>query len=310
VNRSEWSAKLVALTLASSERLKQEDPQTWSRYFDEKQITEFKDNPEALGIMIVYFLILPITAFFILWAVRAAFRMGWVRTIFIAIVGVVSMPVLYIIFTSPIGFVIGAPALLLISFFLLQGYFREISRRRQAETDFKQKLELAAQNPTDASAHYNLGLLYQERKDFDEARKSFEKTIEIDTDELDAYYQLGRIAREQNRLQDAINHFSQVISRSQNHAQYEVWREIGATYIAANQFSDAKDALEKFLDERPNDPEGLFLMGKTQAGLGDKNAAIKMMRSCIEAVKTAPAYKNRLEQHWLNEAEKFLSSEF
>jgi tetratricopeptide (TPR) repeat protein len=310
VNRSGWSAKLVALTLASSERLKQEDPQTWSRYFDEKQITEFKDNPEALGIMIVYFLILPITAFFILWAVRAAFRMGWVRTIFIAIVGVVSMPVLYIIFTSPIGFVIGAPALLLISFFLLQGYFREISRRRQAETDFKQKLELAAQNPTDASAHYNLGLLYQERKDFDEARKSFEKTIEIDTDELDAYYQLGRIAREQNRLQDAINHFSQVISRSQNHAQYEVWREIGATYIAANQFSDAKDALEKFLDERPNDPEGLFLMGKTQAGLGDKNAAIKMMRSCIEAVKTAPAYKNRLEQHWLNEAEKFLSSEF
>ena len=310
VNRSGWSSKLATLFLASSEQFKRENPQTWHNYFDEKQITEIKENPEIFGIMIFYVVIFPITVFFILWAVRAAFHIEWILTIFMSIVGVVSMPILYFIFTSPIGFVIGTPALLLISFFLLQGYFREIAIKRQAETDFKQRREFATLNPTDASTHYNLGLLYQERKDFDEARKSFEKAVEIDTDELDAHYQLGRIAREQNRLQDAINHFSQVITHSQNHAQYEIWREIGATYISANQFGDAKDALEKFLDERPNDPEGLFLMGKSQAGLGDKNAAVKMMKACIEAVKNAPAYKNRLEQHWLNEAEKFLSSKF
>jgi tetratricopeptide (TPR) repeat protein len=300
----------MASILASSEKLKREDPQTWNSYFNEQQITEFKNNPETFGILIFYIVIFPIMAFFILWAVRAAFQMDWMKTIYVAVIGIVLIPTLYIIFTSQIGFVVGSPALLLISLFLLQGYFREIARRRQAETDFKQRLETAKLNPADASSHYNLGLLYQERKDFDEARKSFEKAIEIDTDELDSHYQLGRIAREQNRLQDAINHFSQVVAHNSYHAQNEIWREIGATYIAANQFTDAKDALEKFLDERPNDPEGLYLMGRTQAGLGDKNAAIKMMQACIEAVKTAPAYKNRLEQHWLNEAEKFLSSEF
>jgi hypothetical protein len=30
------------------------------------------------------------------------------------------------------------------------------------------------------------------------------------------------------------------------------------------------------------------------------------MQACIEAVKTAPAYKYRAEKRWLNEAQQFL----
>lgn len=308
VNKSGWSAKLATQILASSERFKHENPQTWNSYFDEKQMETLKANPEAFGIMIVYIIIFPIMIFFILWAVRAAFRMKWMQTISVAIVGVVSIPTLYIIFLSPTGFIIGSPVLLILSFFLLQGYFREFAKKKQAQADFKRSLEIATLNPADASAHYNLGLVYQQRNDFEGARKSFEKSVEIDADEFDAHYQLGKIARQQNRLQDAINYFSKVIEQSQNHAQYEIWREVGATYLAANQFADAKDALEKFLAERPSDPEGLYLMGRTQAGLGDKAAAIAAMRACIEAVKTAPNYKYRLEQRWLKEAENFLKA--
>ena len=32
------------------------------------------------------------------------------------------------------------------------------------------------------------------------------------------------------------------------------------------------------------------------------------MEACINAVKTAPAYKYRLEKRWLNEAQQFLKS--
>src|SRR5207253_9949352 len=157
-----------------------------------------------------------------------------------------------------------------------------------------------------SSAHYNLGLIQQKRGELNEARERFQRAIEIDPDELDAHYQLGRIARAQGRLPEAVGHFEQVVQRDQFHAQNEIWREIGATYLAAGQFGDARNVLEKFLDHRPNDPEALYLVGRPHAGLGDSLEAASSMQACIEAVKTAPAYKYRTEKRWLNEAQQFL----
>jgi len=96
------------------------------------------------------------------------------------------------------------------------------------------------------------------------------------------------------------------VQRDQSHAQHEIWREIGAASRAAGHYGDARDVLERFLDRRPNDPQGLYLMGRAHAGLGDNREATTSMQACIEAVKTAPAYKYRAEKRWLNEAQQFL----
>lgn len=308
IKKGSLPTKFATWYLNLSDQMKRDNPEVWNAYFTEEQLANVKANPEIFGVMLFYIFIFPITLVFVFWAVRVMFRMSWLRTIITTICAVLAMPLVYVLFNSAIGFVVGSPLLLILSFFLLQGYFRDIARKRQAQVDFKRSLEISTLNPADASAHYNLGLLYHQRNNLEEARKSFEKAVEIDDDEIDAHYQLGRIARQQNRLQDAVNHFSQVVSQSQNHAQYEIWREIGTTYIAANQFSDAKDALDNFLAERPSDPEGLYLMGSAQAGLGDKRAAISFMQACIEAVKTSPNYKYRIDKRWMNEAEKFLKT--
>jgi tetratricopeptide (TPR) repeat protein len=202
--------------------------------------------------------------------------------------------------------VLASPFLLLLLFFLLRGYFSGIVSNQRARAAFKQNLEAATINPRDSSAHYNLGLIHQQRGELDQARERFQRAIDVDPDELDAHYQLGRIGRAQNRLPEAIGHFEEVVQRDQSHAQNEIWREIGATYIAAGQYSDARDALEKFLDRRPSDPEGLYLIGRAHAGLGDNQEAASSMEACIEAVKTAPAYKYRTEKRWLHEAQQFL----
>ena len=97
--------------------------------------------------------------------------------------------------------------------------------------------------------------------------------------------------------------------RNPAHSLHEVWREVAATYIAAEQFEDARNALEQFLEQRPSDPEGLYLMGRAHAGLGHRREAASSMQACIEAVKTAPAYKYRLGKRWLNEAQQFLRSQ-
>jgi tetratricopeptide (TPR) repeat protein len=239
-------------------------------------------------------------------SVRKVFRLSFLRSLVVVLLSygaaLLLSPIWVLLFTR----IIGSPFILLMLFFLLRGYFTGIVGTQRARAAFKQNLEAATINPRDSSAHYNLGLIHQQRGELDQARERFQRAIDIDPDELDAYYQLGRIARAQNRLAEAIGHFEQVVQRDQSHAQHEIWREIGSTYIAAGQYSDARDVLEKFLDRRPNDPESLYLIGRAHAGLGDNQEAASSMQACIEAVKTAPAYKYRTEKRWLNEAQQFL----
>src|SRR5437660_1650040 len=241
-------------------------------------------------------------------SVRKVFRLSFLRSIAVVSLGYAAAlllsPIWLLLFTR----IIGSPFLLLMLFFLLRGYFSGIVSNQRARAAFKQNLEAATINPRDSSANYYLALLHQQRGELDQARERFQRAIEIDTDELDAHYQLGRIARAQNRLAEAIGHFEQVVQRDQSHAHQEIWREIGATYIAAGQYGDARDALERFLDRRQNDPQGLYLMGRAYAGLGDQQEAASSMQACIDAVKTAPAYKYRIEKRWLNEAQQFLKT--
>ncbi|MDT4897733.1 MAG: hypothetical protein QOH25_2810 [Acidobacteriota bacterium] len=254
-------------------------------------------------------LLLPFFIFWAVLAVREVFRLAGWRSMVVVIAGGVIMLIASLVLMPIFGTVMGSPFLLILLFILLRGYFGEVTQGQRARASFKQNLEAATLNPADASAHYNLGLIHQQRGELDEARQRFERAIEIDRDEVDSHYQLGRIAREQGRLTDAIKHFGEVVERDEIHAQHEIWREIGATYLAAGQFEDAREALERFLENRNLDPQGLYLMGRALAGLGRQREAAASMQACIEAVKTAPAYKYRTEKRWLNEAQQFLRSQ-
>lgn len=248
-------------------------------------------------------------AFWTVFAVREVFRLSVPRALATLVLSLILVLLTGRIWGILFSTVLASPLLVLLLFFLLRGYIGELSKNARARVAFKQNLEAATLNPADASAHYNLGLIYQQRQEFEKARASFERAVEIDSEEVDAHYQLGRIARTEGRLPDAIKHFEQVVSRDQTHAQHEIWRETGATYLAAGQFEDARSSLERFLDERQSDPEGLYLMGRALAGLGHRREAAAAMQACIEAVKTSPAYKYRTEKRWLNEAQQFLRSQ-
>jgi tetratricopeptide (TPR) repeat protein len=264
-------------------------------------------RPELLAAV---FSILGVMAIFAIWAVigiRVVFRLSWLHSaIVVFISGAVLIPASRLI--PILGMLLASPFLLVMVFLLLRGYFTEFTRTQRARESFKQNLEAATLNPADSSAHYNLGLIHQQRGELDAARERFERAVQIDEDEIDAHYQLGRIARQQKRYADAVRNFEQVVSRDQTHSQHEIWREVGATYIAAGQFEDARDVLERFLDNRPSDPEALYLMGRAHAGLGHRREAASSMQACIEAVKTAPAYKYRADKRWLNEAQQFIKS--
>ena len=79
-------------------------------------------------------------------------------------------------------------------------------------------LNAAALNPHDGEAQYQLGLIYQQRHQYDEAKRRFTRAVEIDGRDPDPVFQLGRIALEEERSNDAIDLLSHAAALSCNAA--------------------------------------------------------------------------------------------
>ncbi|HEX8145123.1 MAG TPA: tetratricopeptide repeat protein [Pyrinomonadaceae bacterium] len=206
---------------------------------------------------------------------------------------------------SPLLF---SPFILYYAYSYFRGDIGDIGFSYRQRRNFRRHLEQATVNPRDAEAHYQLGLVYQHRRQMAEAVKRFTRAIEIDPQERDARFQLGRIAREQGRLQEALDHFSIVIAQDDRHAHHEIWREIGATYVAAAMYAEAREALERYVERRPFDPEGLYYLGRSLKELGHAGESQEMFRRCIEAVKTMPYYRRSQLSKWRKLAQTQLSS--
>jgi len=189
----------------------------------------------------------------------------------------------------------------------LRGDLGDVTWSFSARQSFTRHLQASTLNPRDASAHYELGLIHQRRRQTAEAKERFSRAVEIDPGEVDAHYQLGRIAREEKRYVDAIRHFEEVVSRDDAHARSEVWREIGATYLESGSLEHARWALSRYVERRPHDPEGLLRYGEALQALGDAAGAAAQFRACVEAVDTMPAYRRGEVARWKRAARQKLA---
>jgi tetratricopeptide (TPR) repeat protein len=252
-------------------------------------------TPSALGPAGVSLFLLAGTlyfAFLMVCAVRTVFGMGVGKSVVTVSVSWVSL------LLSGFLYILASPFFLILLFFLLRGQFGDIGSSFRQRQSFRRSLEAATVNPRDAGAHYQLGLIYQQRRQYSEAIARFKQAVEIDPREVDAHFQLGRIAREQGRLQEAIDHFNAVVVEDDRHAQSEVWREIGATYADAGMYDEAREALERYVERRPYDPEGLYYLGDTYAKRGDDARAREMFERCVEAARTTHDYRRSQAGRW------------
>lgn len=165
-----------------------------------------------------------------------------------------------VIFESYLGW-LASPFILYLGYIYFRGDVGDIFATFRTRQSYRRYLEAATVNPRDSEAHHQLGLIHQQRRQYTEAIAHFQRAVEIDPGEADAHFQLGRIARAQGRLDDALNHFQAVVAHDPQHAQNEIWREIGETYSAASKLPEARAALERYVDRRSYDPEGLYYLG-------------------------------------------------
>jgi thioredoxin-like negative regulator of GroEL len=63
--------------------------------------------------------------------------------------------------------------------------------------------------------------------------------VATDPGETDAHFQLGRIAREQGRLADALSHLVIVLRQDEKHSMSEIHRELGTVYLLLGRYPEA-----------------------------------------------------------------------
>jgi len=176
----------------------------------------------------------------------------------------------------------------------------------RARQNYSRMMQAAAINPHDGEAQFQLGLIHQQRRQRSEALARFRKAVEIDPGHTDAHLQLGKIAREEGRLRDALSEFQTVVTQDEKIHSSEVLKELGAVYLTARQYPDAKNELDVYTERRPYDPEGLYYYGQTMEALGDKTAARELYQRAVEADRTAPRYRRRYTAKWSRLAGKRL----
>jgi tetratricopeptide (TPR) repeat protein len=210
---------------------------------------------------------------------------------------------------GPLSFLIGwiaSPFFLFFLIYYLRSEFSDLGASLHTRQNFRRTLDAATLNPHDGEAQYQLGLIYQSRRQYTEAIRRFEAAVAIDRTETDAHFQLGRIAREQGRNENALRSLETALSLDERHSSSEVHREIGAVYLALGRPEDARRELELYTERREYDPEGLYYYGQALDAVGRREEAREMYRRAVEAAKTAPRYRRRFTAKWSRLAQKQL----
>jgi tetratricopeptide (TPR) repeat protein len=215
--------------------------------------------------------------------------------------------VAFVFLWGPLHFLMGwlaSPFFLFYAWYFLGGEVSGLGAVMRNRQNFRRMLEASTLNPHDGEAQYQLGLIYQQRRNYTEAIARFQKAVAIDPNEIDAHYQLGRIARGQGRIEDAFREFEIVWQLDPKHNLSEILRELGEVYLAAGRLKDARAQLAEYIERRPYDPEGLYYYGQVLEGLGRPAEAREIYKRAVEAARTAPRYRRPFTARWSRLAQK------
>ncbi len=211
-------------------------------------------------------------------------------------------------FVGTSSYYLTSPFLLYYAYSFFQGDIRIIGSGLSSRQSLRRQLEASKLNPRDWDAHFQIGLIQAQRRQYGEAEGSFKKAISIAPDEADPYFHLSKILREQGRAEEAVTALRTAASLDDKHSGSEVWRDLGAAALLANHPEEAQPALAKYVERRPYDPEGLYWFGKVLKKLGQPAEAREALERALEAVQTAPPHQRGRLRKWASEAKTELKS--
>lgn len=135
--------------------------------------------------------------------------------------------------------------------------------------------------PTDPRGHFALGTAYFYAKDYEAARKELAPIADNPATAAGAHYLLGRVAMQDDQLNDAAVHLQRAVTLNPRNA--DAWAELGLVYTRQEHYAEAQKTLDRAI---ALDPEG-FLPNLNLLVLyqRSKDTRAEQQKSFFEGVK-------------------------
>ena len=162
--------------------------------------------------------------------------------------------------------------------------FVNLNENQNAKDCYEKAIKI---NPNYADAHNNLGVIFEKIKDYQKAKDCFEKAIKINPNYADAHNNLGNIFKKLEEYQKAKDCFDKVISFKPNYANAH--NNLGVIFKELGEIEKAKECYEKAIIINPNYTVALSNLGVVFKEFGE----FKKAKDCFEkAIAINPNYAN------------------
>lgn len=159
----------------------------------------------------------------------------------------------------------------------------QAGRYDEAEAGLK---DVVAQFPDLAAAHYNLGYVYQRRKDWKAAEAAYQRVTELEPQKSDSFIALAAVRELDGRGDQAVEGLIAAAPGFEQDARFQY--ALGMTASNAGRTAVAKPAFEKALALDAANPEPLFQLATIAVGENKTANAVALLEKYLAATGQNP----------------------
>jgi protein O-mannosyl-transferase len=160
--------------------------------------------------------------------------------------------------------------------------WRQTLTYKDTETLFRHNLAL---NPNSLAAHINLGNVFFDRGDYQDAKEQYYQVLKIRPDFAQAHNNLGNILEREGKLEQAIAELNLTLQLKPDYA--EAYNNLGIVLELQGKMKEAVDDYNKALQLKPDYADPHNNLGNILAKQGKNQEAVEQY---IEALNIEPNY--------------------
>jgi len=134
-------------------------------------------------------------------------------------------------------------------------------------------------NPTNDRSHYNLGLMYQDRGDFEAALREFSTVAQLNPAYFEAHNSLGVVYAGLNQIEKALSHYRRAIGLNPNYARAHF--NLGNTYLKMERYDEAVLAYQEAIRLNPDYADAYANLGLVHQVKGAQDKAVKVLHQAL-----------------------------
>lgn len=156
----------------------------------------------------------------------------------------------------------------------------EFRKHDDLDSAEKKYIEIIGLDSKNIQAFKELGRVYFDKKEYEEAKQTFEHILKLKEDDEDIYNNLAQIAKEKGDLSEARDEYLKSININKQNAQ--AYFSLATVYQAMGKWSETIKNLKKALKIEPSNPKYLDTMLEISIIIKDKVLALDTYQKLLK----------------------------